>query len=83
MILLVKRWGEHPTVRFLALAFALLVGYHGYLYLTGLSRMSDRLRARLAQASPTASSKRAEELRNRHDVLGEAHQQRTIVADDL
>jgi hypothetical protein len=43
------RWREHPTVRFLALALGLLAAYHGYLYATGPSRMSDRLRARLAE----------------------------------
>ena len=46
------RWGEHPTVRFLALAFALVVAYNGYLYVTGPSRMSERLRARLAEGPP-------------------------------
>ena len=50
-----KRWGEHPTVRFLALAFALLAAYHGYLYLTGPSRMTDRLRARLAEGQATVN----------------------------
>lgn len=50
-----KRWGEHPTVRFLALAFALLAAYNGYLYLTGASRMTDRLRARLAQGPATVN----------------------------
>ena len=49
------RWGEHPTVRFLALAVAVLTAYHGYLYLTGPSRMTDRLRARLAQGPPTVN----------------------------
>ena len=49
------RWGEHPTVRFLALAFALLAAYNGYLYLTGPSRMTDRLRARLAQGPATVN----------------------------
>jgi len=53
--LLVKRWGEHPTVRFLALAFAVLASYYGYLYLTGPARMSDRLRARLAQGPATVN----------------------------
>ena len=47
------RWGEHPTVRFLALAVALLVAYNGYLYLSGPSRMTDRLRARLAEGPRT------------------------------
>ena len=50
------RWGQHPTVRFLALAFALLAAYNGYLYLTGPSRMTDRLRARLAQAPATVNT---------------------------
>ena len=49
------RWGEHPTVRFLVLAVAVLVAYHGYLYLTGPSRMTDRLRARLAQGPATVN----------------------------
>ena len=49
------RWGEHPTIRFLALAFALLAVYNGYLYLTGPSRMTDRLRARLAQRPATVN----------------------------
>lgn len=44
-----RRWSEHPTVRFLALAAALLAAYHGVLYLTGPSRMTDGLRARLAE----------------------------------
>jgi len=48
-MLLVKRWREHPTVRFLALALAVLAAYNGYLYLTGPSRMTDRLRARLGE----------------------------------
>ncbi len=48
-----KHGGEHPTVRFLALGVALLAAYHGYLYLTGPSRMTDRLRARLAQQPAT------------------------------
>ena len=47
------RWSEHPTIRFLALAMALLAAYHGYLYLSGPSRMTDRLRARLAQQPAT------------------------------
>ena len=49
------RWGEHPTVRFLALAFALVVAYNGYLYVTGPSRMSERLRARLAEGPRTVN----------------------------
>lgn len=48
-----KRWGEHPTARFLALAFAVLAAYHGYLYLTGPARMTDRPRARLAEGPAT------------------------------
>ena len=49
------RWGEHPTVRFFALAFALLAAYNGYCSLTGPSRMTDRLRARLAQRPATVN----------------------------
>ena len=48
-----RHWGEHPTVRFLALASAVLAAYHGYLYVTGPSRMTERLRARLAHAPAT------------------------------
>ncbi len=51
----VKRWIEHPTLRFLGLALAVLLAYNGYLYLTGPSRMSDRLRARLAQGPATVN----------------------------
>jgi hypothetical protein len=50
-----RRWGEHPTVRFLALAFALLTAYNGYLYFSGPSRMTDGLRARLAQEPGTVN----------------------------
>jgi hypothetical protein len=50
-----RRLGEHPTVRFLALALAVLAAYHGYLYLTGPARMADRLRARLAQGPATVN----------------------------
>ncbi|MBI4594480.1 MAG: hypothetical protein HY728_09720 [Candidatus Rokubacteria bacterium] len=46
---------QHPTVRFLALAFAVLAAYHGYLYLTGPWRMTDRLRARLAVEPATVN----------------------------
>jgi hypothetical protein len=49
------RWGQHPTVRFLSLAAAVLAAYHGYLYLTGPSRMSDGLRARLAKGPRTVN----------------------------
>ena len=42
-----RRWAAHPTARFLALAFALLAAYHGYLSFTAPTRMTDRLRARL------------------------------------
>jgi hypothetical protein len=52
---LVRRAREHPTVRFLALVLALLAAYHGYLYVTGPSRMSDRLRTRLAQRPATVN----------------------------
>ena len=50
-----QRWRDHPTIRFLALAVAVLSAYNGYLYLTGPSRMTDRLRARLAQAPATVN----------------------------
>ena len=50
-----KRWGEHPTLRFLALACTLLLAYNGYLYFTGSSRMTDRLRARLAEGPATVN----------------------------
>lgn len=53
--MIVRRWGEHPTVRFLALAVALLAAYHGWLYLTGPSRMTDRLRARMAERPATVN----------------------------
>ena len=46
---------RHPTVRFLGLASALFAAYNGYLYVTGPSRMTDRLRARLADGSPTVN----------------------------
>lgn len=49
----IERWRRHPTVRFLALALAVLAVYHGYLYLAGPSRMTDRLRARLTEAPAT------------------------------
>jgi hypothetical protein len=44
---------QHPTVRFLAMALAVLAAYHGYLYLAGPSRMTDRLRVRLAEGPAT------------------------------
>lgn len=50
-----KRWGRHPTAGFLALAFAVLAAYNGYLHLTGPSRMTDRLRARLAEGPATVN----------------------------
>ena len=50
-----RRRGEHPTIRFLALALALVAVYTGYLYLTGPSRMTDRLRDRLAQGPATVN----------------------------
>lgn len=49
------RWRGHPTVRFLALAGAVLAAYHGFLYLTGPSRMTESLRARLAQDPATVN----------------------------
>jgi len=48
-----RRRIEHPTLRFLALALAVVAAYNGYLYLTGPSRMTDRLRARLAEGPAT------------------------------
>ena len=51
----VRRWVEHPTVRFLALMLAAVGGYNGYLYVTGPSRMSERLRARLATGPTTVN----------------------------
>src|SRR5438093_12756762 len=48
-----ERWRRHPTVRFFALALAVLAVYHGYLYLAGPSRMTDRLRARLTEGPST------------------------------
>ena len=50
-----RRLGQHPTTRFLALVLALLAAYHGYLFFTGPSRMTDGLRARLAQAPRTVN----------------------------
>jgi hypothetical protein len=47
------RWREHPTVRFLALAGAVLAAYHGVLHATGPSRMTESLRARLAGGPAT------------------------------
>ena len=44
---------DHPTVRFIALALAITLAYNGYLYVTGPSRMSEPLRARLAESPPT------------------------------
>lgn len=49
------RWVEHPTVRFLALALGVVAAYNGYLYVTGPSRMTDRLRARLAEGPATVN----------------------------
>jgi hypothetical protein len=49
------RWGEHPTVRFLGLAVALLAAYNGYLYFAGPSRMTEPLRARLAEGPSTVN----------------------------
>src|SRR5207245_11296994 len=49
----IERWRRHPTARFLALALAVLAVYHGYLYLAGPSRMTDRLRARLTEGPST------------------------------
>jgi hypothetical protein len=53
--LLVRRWVEHPTARFLALALAVVAVYNGYLYVTGPSRMTDGLRDRLAQGPATVN----------------------------
>lgn len=49
----IERWRHHPTVRFFALALSVLAVYHGYLYLAGPSRMTDRLRARLTEGPAT------------------------------
>lgn len=43
------------TVRFLALVFAVVAAYNGYLYLTGPWRMTDGLRAHLAQRPATVN----------------------------
>ena len=43
-----KRWSQHPTVRFFFVVGVLLGGYLGYGYVTGPSRITDRLHARLA-----------------------------------
>ena len=50
-----RRVREHPTVRFLALALALVLAYNGYLWVTGPSRMTERLRVRLAESPPTVN----------------------------
>ena len=44
-----RQWHHHPTVRFLFVAVVLLGLYTGYGYLTGPGRITDCLRARLAQ----------------------------------
>jgi hypothetical protein len=49
------RWREHPTVRFVALVGAILGAYHGFLYLTGPSRMTEALRARLSESPATVN----------------------------
>jgi hypothetical protein len=49
------RWGEHPTVRFLALVLVLLAGYNGYLFVSASSRMTDGLRARLGEKPATVN----------------------------
>jgi hypothetical protein len=43
------RWRTHPTARFAALVLTLVGLYQGYLYATGPLRMTERLRARLAE----------------------------------
>ena len=50
-----RRVREHPTARFLALVLAVVLAYDGYLYVTGPSRMTDRLRARLGEGPPTVN----------------------------
>jgi hypothetical protein len=49
----IERCHRHPTVRFLALALALVAVYNGYLYVTGPARMTAGLRARLAREPAT------------------------------
>ncbi len=44
-----RRWIEHPTLRFISVAFVLLALYWSYGYVTGPGRMTDRLNARLAE----------------------------------
>ena len=44
-----RSWSEHPTVRFLFLGMFLFGLYWGYGFLTGPSRITDRLQARLDQ----------------------------------
>ena len=44
-----RRWRDHPTVRFLGVVAVLLGLYTGYGYLSGPSRLTPRLHARLTQ----------------------------------
>ena len=44
-----KNWSEHPTLRFLMAALVLFGLYWGYGYLSGPSRITDRLQARLSE----------------------------------
>ena len=46
---------KHPTVRFLLLVVAVLVAYHGYLFVTAPSRMTERLRVRLHERPQTVN----------------------------
>jgi hypothetical protein len=44
-----KNWSEHPTLRFLMVGFVLFGLYWGYGYMTGPSRITARLQARLSE----------------------------------
>ncbi len=45
-----RRWSRHPTARFLAVCILLLGLYYGYGYVTGPSRLTPALKARLAES---------------------------------
>ncbi len=44
-----RNWSEHPTLRFLMATLVLFGLYWGYGYLTGPSRLTDRLQVRLSE----------------------------------